>query len=59
MKGNRIILLQEVNVTPSAYRLVEVFPTTDGYRSRLCDWRSTDILATEEEMVRRQNLIKG
>ena len=53
----RIILVQEVNVTPSAYRLIEVFPTTDGMRSRVCSWRSTDLLATEEEMVRRQNLI--
>ena len=57
MPNNRLILVQEVDT--GFYRIIELFPTSDGMRSRACSFRCYELDKANIEMTRRQNIIDG
>lgn len=56
MAANKLIIVQEIE--SRRYRIIEAFPTSDGWRSRLCDFSDLDLATTKNEITRRENIVE-
>lgn len=56
MTANKLTLLKELDT--DYYRIIETFPTSDGWRSRVCDYREISKATAEAEVKRRENIIE-
>lgn len=54
---NRFTIVQEVG--SDYHRILESYPTSDGIRSRICDWRGRGYQAAKTEVKRRLKEIEG
>lgn len=51
MPASKYTLVQEVE--SGYYRILESFHSSDGWRSRICDWRDLDLGRSTAEVTRR------